>query len=251
MRCGGTCGPPPVATYCEIIRRSRYHDCERSTNRSRARSDIVSGARPGGTPRHFWVPLYAMSTPQSSIATGMPPSDVTQSTSSSASPLRSRNGAMSLRTPVDVSACTTAITFGFGCAAASASGSIGRPHSASTRTTSAPQRAATSVIRWPKTPFTPTTTTSPGFTTLTNDASMPADPVPLIGSVNALAVRNTVRSRSHVSSSTVRNSGSRWPSIGLRQRLDDLGVRVARARPHEDAIGHGHGGMLPMAADRG
>ena len=37
----------------------------------------------------------------------------------------------------------------------------------------------------------------------------------------------------------------------VRQRLDDLGVRVARAGPHEDAIGHGHGGMLPMAADRG
>ena len=37
----------------------------------------------------------------------------------------------------------------------------------------------------------------------------------------------------------------------VRQRLDDLGVRIARPRPHEDAIGHGHGGMLPMAADRG
>src|SRR5439155_691682 len=69
-------------------------------------------------------------------------------------------------------------------------------------------------MRSPKTPLTPTTTTSPSCTTLTNAASIPADPVPLLGSASALAVRNTARSRSHVSSSTERNSGSRCPSRG-------------------------------------
>ena len=43
---------------------------------------------------------------------------------------------------------------------------------------------------------------------------MPAEPVPLIGSVRALSVPNTTRRRSHVSSSTTRKSGSRWPSRG-------------------------------------
>ena len=56
-RCGGRCGAPPDRRTRAIIRRSRYHDCDRSTKRSRARSDTVSGARPGGTPRHFCVPL--------------------------------------------------------------------------------------------------------------------------------------------------------------------------------------------------
>src|SRR5437879_6094344 len=69
-------------------------------------------------------------------------------------------------------------------------------------------------MRSPKTPLTPTTTTSPSCTTLTNAASIPADPVPLIGSVSALVVRKTARRRSQVSSSTDKNSGSRWPSIG-------------------------------------
>src|SRR5439155_8071066 len=96
----------------------------------------------------------------------------------------------------------------------SAAGSIGVPHSASTRTTSAPQRAATSVMRSPNTPLTPTTTTSPGRTTFTNAASMPAEPVPEIGNVSGLLVRNTWRRRSHVSSSSATNSGSRCPSIG-------------------------------------
>ena len=43
---------------------------------------------------------------------------------------------------------------------------------------------------------------------------IPAEPVPLIGRVNAFSVRNTVRSRSMVSSSTWMNSGSMCPSIG-------------------------------------
>ena len=43
---------------------------------------------------------------------------------------------------------------------------------------------------------------------------MPAEPVPLIGSVSVLSVRNAARSRSPISSSTTRKSGSRWPSTG-------------------------------------
>ena len=94
--------------------RSKYHERGRTTSRSRARSLTVSGANPGGTPRHFCVPAYATSTPHPSTSTGMPASDVTQSTSSRASPFPAPSGAMSLRTPVDVSAWTTAITAGEG-----------------------------------------------------------------------------------------------------------------------------------------
>ena len=144
----------------------------------------------------------------------MPPSEVTQSTSSTEPSVRPASGSTSLRTPVDVSACTTATTFGEGWASSSASGSRARPQEASTRTTSAPHRPATSHMRSPNKPFTPTTTTSPGPTRLTKAASIPAEPVPLSGSVRALAVRKTARSRSHVSSSTARNSVSRWPSRG-------------------------------------
>ena len=121
---------------------------------------------------------------------------------------------MSDRTPVEVSAWTAAMIAGEAWAASTRSTSTGWPHSCSTATTSAPQRAATSVIRWPKSPLTATTTTSPGCTVLTNAASMPAEPVALSGRVRALSVPQTVRSISHVSSMIRRNSGSRWPSSG-------------------------------------
>jgi hypothetical protein len=44
----------------------------------------VIGESPGGHERHFWVPLKAASIPHSSISTGAPPSEVTQSASISA-----------------------------------------------------------------------------------------------------------------------------------------------------------------------
>ena len=88
----------------------------------------------------------------------MPPSEVTQSASSKASPLAEPSSAKSLRTPVEVSAWTTAITAGAGWASRMRCGSRGVPQSASTRTTLAPHRAATSHMRSPNTPFTPTTT---------------------------------------------------------------------------------------------
>src|SRR5262249_42772192 len=55
---------------------------------------------------------------------------------------------------------------------------------------------------------------SPGSRRLTKHASMPAEPVPESGSVKVFSVRNTVRSRAIVSSSTARNSGSMCPSSG-------------------------------------
>ena len=51
-----TRGPVAGPVYRPIIRRSRYQLGLRGTRRSRARSLMVSGARPGGTPRHFCVP---------------------------------------------------------------------------------------------------------------------------------------------------------------------------------------------------
>ena len=69
-------------------------------------------------------------------------------------------------------------------------------------------------MRSPNSPFTPTTTTSPGPTRLTKAVSIPAEPVPLTGNVSVLSVRYTARNRSHVSSRMARNSGSRCPSMG-------------------------------------
>ena len=153
------------------------------------------------------------------------------STRSSASPLASPRGSIALRTPVEVSACTTAINAGEGCAARSWAGSSGSPHLASTRTISAPWRQATSHMRSPKTPFTPTTTGSPGRTKLTNEASMPADPVPLTGSVSALPVAKTRRSRSFVSSSRSRNWGSRWPRTGPARAMATSGYGLEGPGP--------------------
>src|SRR5689334_23161414 len=148
----------------------------------------------------------------------MPPSDVTVSTSRSVSvSATERSAATSFSTPVDVSAWTTASARApvFAArASSSACGSIGVPQSASTRTTSAPARRATSHMRSPNTPLTPTITVSPRSTRLTKHVSIPAEPVPEIGSVSGLAVSKTVRRRSHVSPRIRRNSGSRWPSSG-------------------------------------
>ena len=129
----------------------------------------------------------------------------------------SASGATSLCTPVDVSACTTASTRALGWsrrASSSRCGSIARPHGASTRTMSPPHRRATSHMRSPNTPLTPMITVSPGSTRLTKHVSMPAEPVPLMGNVSVFSVRNTARSRSPISSSTARKSGSRCPSTG-------------------------------------
>ena len=89
-----------------------------------------------------------------------------------------------------------------------------RPHGASAFVTFAPQRSATSTMRAPKTPLTPMTTSSPGSMRLTQQNSMPALPVPLIGNVISFFVRNTWRSIVLFSSIIPTKAGSRWPTSG-------------------------------------
>ena len=72
-------------------------------------------------------------------------------------------------------------------------------------------------MRSPNTPLTPTTTTSPGSTTLTNAASMPAEPVPLIGSVSGLP----------------RAEHGPQPLVGLVEQGEELGIEVAEHRAAE------------------
>ena len=57
-----------------------------------------------------------------------------------------------------------------------AAGRAAAPTRSSTRTTSAPHRRATSHMRSPNTPLTPTITVSPGSSRLTKHASMPGRP---------------------------------------------------------------------------
>ena len=121
------------------------------------------------------------------------------------------------RTPVEVSACTTATSFGrvSRMAAATASGSMMRPHAASTRRTSAPQREATSHIRSPKTPFTPMTTAVPRLQQVDEGGFHPraaraGDRERSAGC--ACGIRR--RSSSIVSSIRARNCGSRCPIVG-------------------------------------
>jgi hypothetical protein len=182
-----------------------------------ARSPAVNGASPGGQFRHFWVPANAASTPASSMRSSRPASDVTQSISSSASCARhaSARPSSDWPTPVDVSLWTTNIASkGSLAAAISCSGSIARPQSASTRTTSAPARRRASDIRSPNSPFTPTTTRSPARTKLHTIASIPALPVPDTGRVARLAVTNVSRSIWAVSFMSATKLGSRWPTVG-------------------------------------
>src|SRR2546423_6375118 len=109
--------------------------------------------------------------------------------------------------------------------------STGWPQGESTLTTRAPARAATSHRRAPKTPFTPTTTTSPGLTTLTTAHSIPADPVPETGMVRRFWVRNTSRSMPWVPSMIWRNSGSRWPSTGAPSAANTSGWQLLGPGP--------------------
>ncbi len=68
------------------------------------------------------------------------------------------------------------------------------PGKNSSLVTCAPKRSATSAIRLPNTPFSRTSTLSPGSTVLTKAASMPREPVPDIGTVTSWLVCISVRS---------------------------------------------------------
>ncbi len=140
---------------------------------------------------------------------------------------------MGCDTPVDVSACTIEKTLASGFASSAARTSSGRmtwPHSDSTRTTSAPARDATSDIRPPKTPLTPTIAISPGSSTFTKAASMPALPVPETANVIrflrredlAQALRQLVEDREE-------RSGPEIPTSGRLSACKDLGDCVGRA----------------------
>ena len=147
---------------------------------------------------------------------------------------------MSFSTPVDVSACTTATTRACGCSRCASSrrcGSSGSPHSASTRTTSAPQRRATSHMRSPNTPLTPTIAVSPGSSRLTKHASMPAEPVPLIGSVSAFVGAEHGAQARHRLVEHREELGIEVPEHRAPERGDRLGVRVRRTGPEQQAIG--------------
>jgi hypothetical protein len=183
-----------------------------------ARGLSVTGDIPDGPPRHFCDPEYAASTPQPSISTATPPSDVTQSAISSApwrsaiAPepahrlerarrglgvddgdrlrLRDRHGLLDLVGLEDGA------------------------HSFSSFVTVAPIRPASSAMRFPKYPALHTTSLSPGSSRLPRTASIPDMPVPDTASVALLSVRKTPRSSPVVSSIIWISAGSRWPSAG-------------------------------------
>ncbi len=129
----------------------------------------------------------------SSTRTGVPASEVTASTITSA-PCLCAICVSSLASdcaPVEVSACTKATTFAslfFFSASSSFCGSTGSPHLSSTSTATPPARTTFSTMRPPNTPFWHTITLSPGTTMLTKQYSMPTEPGPEIGKVSGFLV---------------------------------------------------------------
>ena len=180
--------------------------------------------------------------PHSSIFSGQPASDVTASTSNRA-PASCTICAIpssGCQAPVDVSAWIRATSLGRVQRASPARTSSGvktRPHSVSMTTGVPPQRSTTSAMRVPKTPLTPTTTSSPGSTRLTKHVSMPALPVPEMGSVNAFPVWNTCRRRVLVSSIRPMNTGSRWPTSGVDRARSTRGWTLLGPGPRRTRRG--------------
>ena len=69
---------------------------------------------------------------------------------------------------------------------------------------------------------------------------MPAEPVPLIGSVNAFSVRNTARRRSRDLVEHDEEVGVEVAEHRPLERFHHLGIRVRRTRPEQQSIGvHG------------
>ena len=116
----------------------------------------------------------------------------------------------------------------------------GPAHGASTRITSAPDRLATSHMRSPKRPLTPTTTGSPGRTKLTNEASIPAEPVPLMGRVNA--IRGTEAQAKAVIRLVEECQEFRVevPHHRTGQGKGHFRVRIGRSGAHEEPVGNRH-----------
>jgi hypothetical protein len=179
--------------------------------------------------------------PHSSTRTGTPPSEVTQSTISSA-PRRwatSPRPSIGWRAPVEVSAWTMATAFGFAPAIAVSisSGVKTSPHSFSTFVTSTPMRPASSARRWPKKPAARTTSRSPGSRRLPSTDSIPAIPVPETARVRSFEVRKASRSKPRVSSRRRRSSGSRWPITGAARALITRGCTGLGPGPSSSRAG--------------
>ena len=200
-----------------------------------ARSPRVTGARPGGQLRPFWVQEYTASASQTSTGTGQAARDVTASTSSRA-PWRRQaaaSGSTAWRTPVDVSAWTAATSLVRAAARAgsTAAGSTARPLGTSTRASSAPWRTAISQRGSPKYPFPTTTVRSPGSIRFARQASIPALPVPGTAEVRGLSVWKTWRSISSTSSMIWRKAGSRWPITGVAMARSTRGCTMLGPGP--------------------
>jgi hypothetical protein len=158
--------------------------------------------------------------PRLPVSTGRPPSVVTASTTVSApcAPATCITSATGFATPVDVSPCTMATMSAplEASACLTACGSQARPHSPSTFETVAPHRVNISTSRWPKYPFTTTSTRAPGAVTLRIPVSIPAVPVPETGSENAPSAAPKIRARRSRTSSRMRTiAGSRWLRTGF------------------------------------
>ena len=131
--------------------------------------------------------------PHSSTSTGVPPSEVTQSTMVSMLYwcAIATSALASDCTPVEVSACTKATILASRLALQASSsfcGSMGEPQSASTITGVPPQRSTFSIMRPPNTPLRQTMTLSPGATMFTKQYSMPTEPGPETGKVSGFLV---------------------------------------------------------------
>ena len=138
--------------------------------------------------------------------------DETASTTRIRSPAASRSARRSLTTPVEVSqwvAKTTPIPGSAARAAATASGSTGRPHSPATWWTPIPPSAAISAQRSPKLPQEATRTRSPGRARLTAEEAIAAVPDPVSTSTSAAVCVTRPRAAS-VSAQSAVNSSLRW-----------------------------------------
>ena len=89
---------------------------------------------------------------------------------------------------------------------------------------------------------------SPGSSRLTKHASMPAEPVPLIGSVSALSVRKTEAQPVRDLVEHDEEVGVEVPEHGALERFHDLGIRVRRPGPEQQPISVEHAGRLPPAS---
>jgi hypothetical protein len=78
-------------------------------------------------------------------------------------------------------------------------------------------------MRCPNSPLMQINTLSPGSMKFTKAVSMPALPVPEMGMVSSLAVPNTCCSICLVAFMIPRNSGSRWPMVGIEKARSTLG----------------------------